>query len=191
LIQDWRKAVGIGFRNEGDFVYLVGRPKPSLGQSLWLHEIAGQEAGDPPQVDLALEREAADTVRALVDRGLVNAVHDVSDGGLLVALAEMALAGNMGVIGGDYLSRTPAMLFGEMQAMYLVTVPRGQETWNAFLRASTVDGVPALALGEVGGDAIILCDENGEPETTIPLADLRAAHEGFFPALMGPDAALA
>jgi phosphoribosylformylglycinamidine synthase len=95
--------------------------------------------------------------------------------------------------GGDYLTRTPLMLFGEMQAMYVVTVPHdvGQEAWNDFLRESSIDGVPALWLGNVEGNAITLDDENGEPETCIPLADLRAAHEGFFPKLMGEDAALA
>ncbi|MBX9729209.1 MAG: phosphoribosylformylglycinamidine synthase II, partial [Sphingopyxis sp.] len=193
LIQDWRKAVGIGFKHTGDRIFLIGHPKPSLGQSTWLREIAGLQAGDPPHVNLTLERETAEIVRSLIDKGLVNAVHDVSDGGLLVAVAEMALAGSIGMVGGDYLTCTPRMLFGEMQAMYVVTVPHdvGQEAWNDFLRASSVDGVPALWLGSVEGEAITIADENGEPETSIPLANLRTAHEGFFPRLMGADAALA
>ena len=193
LIQDWRKAVGVGFRNAGDRVFLIGHPKPSLGQSLWLREIAGLEAGAPPHVDLNLEREAAEVVRSLIDKGLVNAVHDVSDGGLLVAVAEMALAGNIGLTFGDYLNPTARMLFGEMQAMYVVTIAKdgGQEAYNAFLQASAVDGVPALWLGDVGGDALSFEDENGDALTSISLAALRTAHEGFFPKLMGADAALA
>ena len=75
---------------------LLGATAGHLGQSLWLREMAGQEEGPPPPVDLAAERRNGDFVRARILAGTVAACHDVSDGGLLVAVAEMALAGDVG-----------------------------------------------------------------------------------------------
>jgi len=185
LLQDWQKAVGIGFRGEETDVYLVGEPRPELGQSLWAREVLGLEDGPPPSVDLRQERSAGEIIRALINDNLVSAVHDVSDGGLMVAIAEMALAGDKGIVFGDYLSRTPMMLFGEFQGCYVVEVRRGgAEAFNAFLSTSWVEKVPPLWLGRVFGNAITFEADDQGPEISIPLADLRAAHEGFFPTLM-------
>ena len=76
----------------GDVVILIGETGGHLGASLYLREIEGREAGPPPPVDLAAERRNGDFVRSMIRDGLVAACHDVSDGGLLVALAEMAIA---------------------------------------------------------------------------------------------------
>src|SRR3954465_9714809 len=96
LIEDWRKAVGIACKGQGDPIWLIGGDGTHLGQSLWLREIEGLEEGPPPPVDLALERRHGEFIRAAIAKGLVSAVHDVADGGLLVAIAEMALAGSIG-----------------------------------------------------------------------------------------------
>ena len=92
VIEDAAAAVGLALAPWLDIV-LIGATKGALGQSLWLREIAGREDGAPPPVDLAAERANGDFVRALILSGGVRACHDVSDGGILVALAEMALAG--------------------------------------------------------------------------------------------------
>jgi phosphoribosylformylglycinamidine synthase len=180
LLQDWRLSATIGFKNEGDDIWLVGAPGRHLGQSLWLREIAGREgrdAGPPPPVDLAVERRTGDAVRALIEHNLVNAVHDVADGGLLVALAEMALASGLGAqlqsaTWGDV--DPSGFFFGEDQARYVVTTGNSDPVGRALAAA----GVPRLFLGSVAGDSL------GYAGASKKLTDLRHAHEGFFPALM-------
>jgi len=145
-----------------------------LGQSLWLREIHGREEGLAPPVDLILEKNAGLVVRQLIADGLVSAVHDVSDGGMAVALSEMALANG---IGADVESRegysAAAWWFGEDQGRYLVTVP-DVEALNAALSKGTetadTASVGFFRIGTVGGDNLL----------GVPLADLRAAHESFF-----------
>ena len=167
LLQDWRRSATIAFRNAGDRLAVIGPSYPELGQSLWLRTIHGRRDGAPPRVDLVDERLNAEIVRRLIADGRVTAVHDISDGGLLVAVAEMALAGGIGVVLDPM---DTAFAFNESQSRYLVTyredAPPDRES------------VPYEPIGVVGGDAVVV---NG---TAIPLAELRAAHEGFFPALM-------
>jgi phosphoribosylformylglycinamidine synthase II len=168
LLPDWSKSATIAFKDEGEAIFVIGETRGHLGQSLWLREIAGREEGPPPPVDLAKEREAAEFVRTLIAEGKVTAVHDVSDGGLLVAVAEMALAGNIGATLeqlGDH-----ATAFGEDQGRYVVT-SRNAETIQAA-------GFPMTRIGTTGGKAITGAGR------TVPLDELRAAHEGFFPNLM-------
>jgi phosphoribosylformylglycinamidine synthase subunit PurL len=159
LLQDWRKAVGIAYKAEGEGIFVIGNTRGHLGQSLWLRELHGREAGSPPPVDLAAEKVASALVRKLINQGKVSAVHDISDGGLLVAVAEMALASGIGAR-LDMLNTKNA--FGEDQGRYIVIAPAKSEIEGAFL------------IGKTGGDSV----------TGISLAALRAAHEGFFPALM-------
>jgi phosphoribosylformylglycinamidine synthase len=171
LLADWSKSATIAFKAEGEAVFVIGETHGHLGQSLWLREIAGQEEGPPPPVDLARERTAAELVRRLISAGKVTAVHDVSDGGLLVAVAEMALAGGIGVALqeiGDH-----AIAFGEDQGRYIVTAQDGQ----AFEAA----GVPMTRIGTTGGKSI----QGAGRE--VSLDELRSAHEAFFPTLMGQE----
>ena len=92
------RSATIAFKAEGEAILLIGETRGWLGQSLYLREICGREEGAPPPVDLAAERRHGDFVRALIHDGLVTAVHDVSDGGLLVALAEMAMVSHIGAV---------------------------------------------------------------------------------------------
>jgi phosphoribosylformylglycinamidine synthase len=164
LIGDWRKAMTIGLKAEGDAIWLIGGDGTHLGQSLWLREVCGREEGPPPSVDLEQERKNGEIIRSLIESGAANAVHDISDGGLMVAIAEMALAGRVGAL-LDPID-DPAVAFGEDQGRYLVTAPPGKS-------------VPAgRRIGSVGGRAI----EAGG--AAIGLDSLRNAHEGFFPRLM-------
>ena len=160
LLADVDVMATVAFKNEGDAIWLIGGEGTHLGQSIWLREVAGREAGDAPVVDLAAERANADAVRGLVAAGTINAVHDISDGGLLVTLAEMALAGNTGA--ALDITLTTASAFGEDQARYVVTAPAGTD----------IPG--ATRIGTVGGDTV----------ADVALDMLRKAHEGFFPALM-------
>ena len=140
--------------------------------------MAGREAGPPPTVDLAAERRTGDFVRVRITAGSVSACHDVSDGGLLTALAEMALAGRTGLI----LDRPETILpphawwFGEEGARYVLATTDP----DALLAAAGDAGIPATVLGQTGGTDLTLPDG-----VTISLDQLRAEHDAFFPAMMG------
>jgi phosphoribosylformylglycinamidine synthase II len=168
LIADWRKAATIGFRNDGDDIWLIGEAPGHLGQSLWLRTVLGRDgrdAGPPPPVDLHAERRHGEAVRALVE-----------------ALVEMALAGRRGAGLVRELPETAAFLFGEDQGRYVVTTDNS----DPMLRRLAQAGVPHLFLGSVGGEAIRL--PSGR---SVALAELRGAHEGFFPQLMRGEPAVA
>ncbi len=172
VLEDAARAVGLAAAPGQDLV-LVGSDPSHLGQSLWLREIARQEAGPPPPVDLAAERRHGDFVRARIASGEVKACHDVADGGLLVAVAEMLMAGNVGAtLAGP---ADAGFWFGEDQARYVAAVADGA----ALLAAAQAAGIPARLLGRAGGEGLTLPDG-----ATISLATLRSAHERFFPALM-------
>jgi phosphoribosylformylglycinamidine synthase len=199
LLKDWRKSATIGFKGEGEEIYLIsgksfGRDKGDLGQSLWLSEARGHRAGQPPLVDLEIERRNGEFVRKLIDDEIVTAVHDVSDGGLLVALTEMALAGGIGFEAQTFGHPTKDA-FAEDQARYIVAVKAGDKRIESL---SAQEGVTCDWIGVTRGEAITLREEQDylideepqggvdkSPRWMIPLADLRAAHEGFFPKLMG------
>jgi phosphoribosylformylglycinamidine synthase len=176
VLEDVAQAAGLALAPGLDLV-LVGETRGWLGQSLWLREIAGREAGAPPPVDLAAERRNGDFVRGQILAGAVRACHDLSDGGLLVAVAEMAMAGGTGAT----LLAPPAALpahahwFGEDQARYLLAVADGA----ALLAAAAAAGVPATRIGRSGGEALVLA---GGP--SISVARLQEAHERTLPALM-------
>ena len=96
LLDDFTKSATLAFKRAGEAILLVGETTGWLGQSLYLRDICGREEGAPPPVDLIEERENGDFVRALILDGTATAAHDLSDGGLLVALAEMAMASGIG-----------------------------------------------------------------------------------------------
>src|SRR5262249_41456828 len=98
LLSEWHRSATIGFKADGEGIYLIGGPASHLGQSLWLRELHGREEGGSPPVDLQAERRNGDFVRVEISSGMVTAVHDISDGGLAIALAEMALAGGIGAL---------------------------------------------------------------------------------------------
>ena len=172
VLDDAAQAVGIAL-SPGLSLVLVGATAGHLGQSLWLREIAGREEGPPPPVDLAVERRNGDFVRERILSGSVAACHDLSDGGLLIAVSEMALAGDIGVTltaTGDH-----SWWFGEDQARYLLAL----HDPAPLLAAAAEAGVPAAVIGTAGGDGLTLPGVN-----PISLSSLRAANERFFPAWM-------
>ena len=182
LIDDFTKSASLAFKAADEAILLLGETTGWLGQSLYLREICERETGAPPPVDLLAERRNGDFVRALIAEGTASAVHDVSDGGLLVALAEMAMAAGIGA----ELDRPPlaahAFWFGEDQGRYLVTVS-ADVAEKVMVRARAA-GVPARQLGLTGGDALTL-----EGERPILVANLRERFEGWLPAYMAGVAA--
>jgi len=177
VVEDVARTVGLGFAAAGEDVILIGETKGWLGASVYLWLIENREEGAPPPVDLEIERRNGDFIRALIAKGGVSAVHDLSDGGLGVALAEMAMAGDLGVALTALPEGVPAhaALFGEDQARYLVTAKDGE----AVLAAARAAGIAARKLGTTGGSALTL--PGGE---AISVADLKEAFEGWFPAYM-------
>jgi len=182
LMPDWRKAMTIAFKRTGDMVLAVGERGGHLGQSLWLRECQGREDGPPPPVDLKAERRTGDFIRTAIQHGWITACHDVSDGGVAVALAEMALAGDMGVmVNEEQPFGVAGSLFGEDQGLYLVTVNDG--CLADFMAEAHRADVPVDPLGRTIKSRIIF--ELPEGDYAVTLSDLRTAHEAFFPALMG------
>ena len=179
LIDDVAKTVGLGFRAEGDAILLIGETAGWLGQSLYLRDIAGREEGAPPPVDLAAERRNGDFVREAITAGDITAAHDLSDGGLGVALAEMAISSGRGATVALPAGPAPAhaLLFGEDQGRYLVTVAPANAA--RLLAAAAAAGVPAQQVGTVGGTALTIASLQ-----PISVADLKARHEAWFPAYM-------
>ena len=179
VLADISRMAALAFKHAGDEILLIGETAGHLGQSLYAREIAGRNDGAPPPVDLAAERRNGDFVRSQIISGNVTAAHDVSDGGLLVAVAEMALAGDMGCALKIPAppDRLHAFLFGEDQARYVLTVSPDKS--DAMIAAARSAGVPVLKLGTLGGQDLVL---EGHPTQT--LADLRRAHENWFPAFM-------
>jgi phosphoribosylformylglycinamidine synthase len=161
-----------------------------LGQSLWLREIVGREEGPPPQVDLERERAAGEFVRRLIEQQTVTAVHDVSDGGVAVAIAEMALAGGIGARVQTYGDHR-LDYFCEDQGRYLVTVAGGVEAFATLLENAKDSGVQIEGIGETGDDTLRFFGDQDNLVGSVSLDRLRRAHEGFFSNLMGADAALA
>ncbi|MFN3674751.1 MAG: phosphoribosylformylglycinamidine synthase subunit PurL [Sphingomonas pseudosanguinis] len=191
LMADWSKSATIAFKGTGDVIVLIGTPKGEIGQSLWLrevHGIEGRDAGPPPSIDLDAERRTGDLVRESITAGHLTAVHDVSDGGIAVTLAEMALAGNIGaLIQFPETGEACRQLFAEDQGLYVATVE--DTALVDFLANAHQAGVGVERIGRTAGTRLIFEREDGD--FVVALDDLRRAHEGFFPALMGADAALA
>ena len=184
LLSDWSKSATIGFKAEGEAIVWIGEGIGHLGQSLWLREIAGREDGPPPPVDLAKERACGEFVRALIADGLATAAHDVSDGGVLVAVAEMALAGHVGAtIDLEHpLGTATQHAFGETQGMYLITTTDFAEVGRRMSATQTVSGG---LLGQTGGSTLkIEVLRQRKLDAELPLDALRTAHEGWLPWLM-------
>ncbi|MDR3449994.1 MAG: phosphoribosylformylglycinamidine synthase subunit PurL [Alphaproteobacteria bacterium] len=172
LMQDVSKAVGIAFRAENETIFVIGDTKGHIGQSLYLREIFAKEEGAVPLVDLATERKHGEFIRALIDARDIAACHDVSDGGLLIALAEMAMASN---IGCD-INQTgdAAFWFGEDQGRYVIATTKP----DAVLQKAKSANIPLAKLGQTGGDAIKLTTGSA------PIAALKSAHENWLPNFM-------
>jgi phosphoribosylformylglycinamidine synthase len=179
LIEDFKTSATLAFKRADETILLIGETTGWLGQSLYLRELCGREEGAPPPVDLTEERENGDFVRKLILEGIATAAHDLSDGGLLVGLAEMAMASGTGAQLDAAPSDIPAHAhwFGEDQARYLVTVPAGKV--KEVLAQARAANVPVWAIGKTGGDTLTLPGER-----PILVAILRERFEAWLPRYM-------
>jgi len=185
LLKDVNRMASLAYKREGDAIIVIGETGGHLGQSVYIREIEGKEEGACPPVDLALEKKNGDFVRTLVESGTVDTVHDVSDGGLLVAIAEMALAGGIGAtLRMNYEhDRFIPVFFGEDQARYVIAVP--EKAADAVIARARKADIYARHLGYTGARS-----DGGEPVLQgvglppVTLARLRAAHERWLPEYM-------
>jgi phosphoribosylformylglycinamidine synthase len=172
LIEDARKTTKIAFPAADLTILMIGESTGEIGRSIYLREIHGLETGAPPEVDLKVERHNGDFVRGLIAGGTVAACHDVSDGGLLVAVAEMAMASGIGAT--LHIPLEAGLLFGEGQARYILVTA----TPEAIEARATAAAVPVRRLGITGGEALVLAGDS------ISVNALKDAHEGWLPAYM-------
>ncbi|HEY8384167.1 MAG TPA: phosphoribosylformylglycinamidine synthase subunit PurL [Microvirga sp.] len=184
LLDDVTVHATLAFKREEDAVVLIGATRGWLGQSIYLADLCGREEGAPPPVDLAAEKRNGDFVRNLIRSGQVDTVHDCQDGGIAVALAEMAMAGGIGAMVTAAPEGVPlhAFLFGEDQGRYLLACDVDQAA--DILYEANALGIPALMLGLTGGRSLILPGNE-----TISVAQLKAAHEAWLPDYMAGKAA--
>jgi len=172
ILYDIKKRVGNAFVAENEHIILVGITKGHLGASLYLREILGREEGAPPPVDLKAEMEIGDFVRYFIREGKITACHDISDGGLLVALAEMTYRNG---IGADITATGDAgFWFGEDQARYIVTVKSAAE----FLASTTCEKIPAVAIGKTK------IGELNFEGNSIKTSELKSTNEKWLPSYM-------
>jgi phosphoribosylformylglycinamidine synthase II len=179
LIADSARVATLALKPQDEIIILLGAEGGHLGQSLYQEYATGRFEGTPPPVDLAAERKVGDFVRRLVETGMTTTVHDISDGGLLVALAEMALAGRSG-FRYEHASHLPwhAEAFGEDQGRFLVAV-RKRDVENLINEARAA-GAPARIAAYIEGDEIVISGED-----KLSLSTLRKAHEEWLPNYMG------
>jgi phosphoribosylformylglycinamidine synthase len=183
LLPDASKSVDIAFKRAGDTIILIGEGEGWLGASLYVRELCKDEpvarqVWAPPPVDLGWEKRNGGLVRAVIEGEIVNACHDLSDGGLLVALAEMALAGKLGfdVATPDEAPALHAFLFGEDQGRYILAAPNPKPV----LASAHAVGVTATVLGKVAAGSSLTLNRR----VLISIEELRNAHEGWLPAYM-------
>jgi phosphoribosylformylglycinamidine synthase len=177
VLDDVRRRVPIGFSRPGARVVLLGTTRAEFGGSAWAQVAHAHLGGRPPAVVLDAERAAASLLAEAARAGLLDAAHDLSDGGLAIALAESCLSGGHGCrvsLPGDAFT----FLFSESAARVVVAVMPGSEAEFAALCAAR--GVPAAPLGTAGGDRLEV-----EGSFAVPLDELAATHQGTLPALFG------
>lgn len=179
VIDDFRKSATLAFKKEGEAILVVGETTGWLGQSIWLREICAREEGAPPPVDLIEERENGEFVRSLILDGAATAAHDLSDGGLLVALAEMAMASGIGAKLDAAPDDVPAHAywFGEDQARYIVTVPA--QAVDLVMARARKASVLVSRIGTTGGGMIAI-----DGERALDVAELTERSEGWLPGYM-------
>jgi phosphoribosylformylglycinamidine synthase II len=177
ILTNYEQRASIAFAAEGETIVLIGETAGHLGQSLYARELCGREDGAPPPVNLSDERRNGDLVRGLILSGAATSCHDVSGGGLLVAIADMAMASGIGATLDYDRGGVPsyAFLFGEDQARYVITTNNPE----LVLEQAAVDGVSASVIGVTGGATLKISEAD-----SISVAELTQVHEGWLPAYM-------
>ncbi len=181
VIDDVRQRVTKGFRVAGEHVLLLGETEEELSGSTWADVIHDHLGGKPPAVDFAAEQALAGLMQDAARQGLLSSAHDLSDGGLAVALVESSLSHDVGAsidLGEDDLF---VQLFSESAARALVTVT--ETNHERFVELAQSAGVPLSSIGLTGGDALSIAGSLG---FDVLLAGLRADWSATLPAVLGP-----
>jgi len=161
-------------KRDNDTVLLVGKTDGYLGQSIYAKEILNIISGLPPKVNLKNEKKIGDAIRDLININKLDTVHDISDGGFLVALTEMSISGGIGVkIHLDEKDVSPNFLFGEDQGRYIISVP--DELISDILRILESKNIFFQKIGKTSGTKIII---NNSEE--IEIKSLKKIHEDWF-----------
>ena len=177
LLSNYDVVTSFSGMAEGDVLVLIGETVGELGSSIYLREVLGREEGAPPPVNLKLERKTGDFVRGLIEAGELTVVHDLSDGGLVGAAADLALASDVGIeLNASSATHAHAFLFGEDQARYLVAVADAE----ALLAQAREAGLHASVVGVAKGADFASSGPKGELYR-IPVAHLREFHESWMP----------
>lgn len=178
IIKDLSKSVTSSFENNDETIIVIGETKGHLGSSVYLREIEGREEGAPPKVDLALEQKNGNFVRQLIEDGKITSCHDISDGGLYVAIAEMCLQNKIGAklnIETDIAKF--AYLFGEDQARYIISAKDSYATDILYL-ANEEKGIFAEEIGKTGGNSLDIDNES------IKISEINNIFENVLPEYM-------
>lgn len=178
LLKDWGKMARIDAMQSGDTIILVGGCGSHLGQSIYLRDILNRTDGDAPHVDLSMEKKNGEFVRHLIETGMITTCHDLSDGGLALALAEMVIKSKKG-IKAQLTRQTPphAELFGEDQARYLIAVNAPE--LPKVIAAGKQSSVDLQIVGKVEGDHLEV-----ENQFKLSVDSLHDAYENWFPNFM-------
>jgi phosphoribosylformylglycinamidine synthase len=177
LIDDVTKIIGKGFSAEGDVVALLGWHRSELGGSEYQKVVQGRITGDAPWIDINEEVRLQKVLLSAIRSGVISAAHDCSEGGLVVAVAEMAMAGKYGAQLNWPYDRHAADLFGEAQSRVVVTLR--PESYEAFEAECFGNNVPIVRLGTVGGSSLSMWNGGN-----MSVDDLRVAYEGALPSIM-------
>ncbi len=177
LIEDVSTMTRVGGAQGNDAVYLIGTEAEHLGQSIYLREILGMEDGPAPEVDLMTERMRGEFVRAAIGSGEITSCHDISDGGLAIALAEMCIASGKGMNIDVNMRQVHAALFGEDQSRYILTMP--EDYANMFAANAEGSGVFFQRLGTVEGDRLTI-----GKHISLSVEEMKQTHESWFPGYM-------
>ncbi len=180
LLSDWQQAVNIAFKEKDEVILLIGAPKNwgiHLGQSIYLRDILGRIEGTPPPVDLAHEKKTGDFIRSLINDKIATSVHDCSDGGLGVALAEMCMADNIGATIKQPSGNSIATFFGEDQGRYIISVK--QSDYGKLKSKAAKAAIKIDRIGTTSQDSLKL----GQARS-ISVKELKSAHQGWFPDYM-------
>ena len=192
VLQDVTKSMGMGFRERGDVIVLLGESLDELGGSEYLYVEHNLEEGAPPQLDLGRELNVHRLTLALIRRDLVKSAHDCSDGGLAVALAEGCIVGEIGAtvelpaeVEAVRGTRLDAVLWGESQSRIVVSCAR--EDLNELRRMAKIARVPISELGQVGGEKFIMGDNRAgalNPIFSLPVSQITSAYRGAIGRIM-------
>ncbi len=183
--QEW--ITTMNFKHYGDHIVILGETKPEMGGSEYYEYIHGLIGGIAPRIDFDKEKATMHTILDTIRKGLVKAVHDVSKGGIAVALAEMCISGSIGA-SIDY-SKIPAhdlrideILFSETHSRFIIEID--DTSIDEFLSIMKKVGVAHNIIGKVGGDTLKF-NKNKEELISIPLSDLKDSWLNSIPKCMG------